>query len=120
MVSVRSATSLRSSASKVVTGSAGGGNTGAPKSRMGWAVTDLLTSGGGSILPSSRIAPARSPHVGRIHPHPHRIGRLARGARRLRDVQGVGERAALVPRHPHERPLAHLVVGPGVGRGLDL
>ena len=56
-------------------------------------------------------APRPITHLGRIHPHPHRIGRLAGGAGRLRDVQRRGERAALRPRHAHQGAFAGLVVG---------
>src|SRR4051812_48138772 len=45
MVSVRSVTSLRSSASNVVTSTAGVRSTGSPKSRTGWTDTELLRTG---------------------------------------------------------------------------
>src|SRR5690349_4639926 len=105
MVSVRSATSLRSSASNVVTGAAGVRSTGSPKSRMGWTVTELLTGGKRPFC-----HPRTSPDVGWIHPHPHRIGRLAGRPGGLRDVQRVGERAALGAGDAHQGPLADLVV----------
>src|SRR5689334_22219944 len=112
MVSVRSATSLRSSASNVVTGAAGVRKTGSPKSRMGWTVTELLTGGKHPFC-----HPRASADVGWIHPHPHRIGRLAGGASGLRDVQGVGERAAFGAGYAHQGTLADLVIG---GRRVEL
>src|SRR5215475_9569767 len=87
MVSVRSLTSLRSSASKSRTGSAGVRSTGSPKRRMGLTLTFLVY---------------RSGHLGRVELNPDDAAVLARAAGGLRRVQGPGQLQAVSPADPDQ------------------
>src|SRR5690349_25072812 len=87
MVSVRSLTSLRSSASKSRTGSAGVRSTGSPKRRMGLTLTPSVY---------------RSGHLGRVELNPDGAAVLARAAGGLRRVQGPGQLQAVSPPDPDE------------------
>src|SRR5689334_3408485 len=88
MVSVRSLTSLRSSASKSRTGSAGVRSTGSPKRRMGLTLTASFY---------------RSGHLGRVKLNPDGAAVLARAAGGLDRVQGPGQLEAVTPADPDQR-----------------
>src|SRR5690242_2223570 len=88
MVSVRSLTSLRSSASKSRTGSAGVRSTGSPKRRMGLTLT---------------FSVYRSGHLGRVELNPDGAAVLARAAGGLRRVQGPGQLQAVSPADSYQR-----------------
>src|ERR1700750_2994482 len=90
MVSVRSLTSLRSSASKSRTGSAGVRSTGSPKRRMGLTLTSLFY---------------RSGHLGRVELNPDGAAVLARAADSLRRGPGPGPPRALPSAAPDQRAL---------------
>src|SRR6266702_3990229 len=85
MVSVRSLTSLRSSASKSRTGSAGVRSTGSPKRRIGLTLTKTL-------LDTLRRPPV---HRG--------AASLARASGGLGGVQGACERETVPPADPDQR-----------------
>src|SRR6516164_9760552 len=88
MVSVRSLTSLRSSASKSRTGSAGVRSTGSPKRRMGLTLTSPFY---------------RSGHLGRVELNPDGAAVLACAAGGLRGVQGPGQLQPVSPPDPDQR-----------------
>src|ERR1700749_4825659 len=88
MVSVRSLTSLRSSASKSRTGSAGVRSTGSPKRRMGLKLTSSFYWSG---------------PLGRVEPNPDGAGVLARAADGLGRVQGPSQLQAVSPPDPDQR-----------------
>src|SRR5215467_8663857 len=90
MVSVRSLTSLRSSASKSRTGSAGVRSTGSPKRRMGLTLTSSVY---------------RSGHLGWVELNPDGAVVLARAAGGLRRVQGSGQLQAVSPADPDQGAL---------------
>src|SRR5436190_3012623 len=90
MVSVRSLTSLRSSASKSRTGSAGVRSTGSPKRRMGLTLTASFY---------------RSGHLGRVKLNPDGAAVLACAAGGLDRVQGPGQLEAVSPADPDQRAL---------------
>src|SRR5580704_1245962 len=102
MVSVRSLTSLRSSASKSRTGSAGVRSTGSPKRRMGLTLTSSFY---------------RSGHLGRVEPNPDGTAVLARAADGLGRVQGPSQLQAVPSADPDQRPLPRF--RGNARRGLD-
>src|SRR5690348_5823655 len=87
MVSVRSLTSLRNSASKSRTGSAGVRSTGSPKRRMGFTLTPSFY---------------RSGHLGRVELNPDGAAVLAGAAGGLGRVQGPGQLQTVPPADPDQ------------------
>src|SRR2546430_11846635 len=87
MVSVRSLTSLRSSASKSRTGSAGVRSTGSPKRRMDLTLTASFY---------------RSGHLGRVELDPDGASVLSRASGGLDRVQGPGQLKAVSPADPDQ------------------
>src|SRR5256885_14953117 len=88
MVSVRSLTSLRSSASKSRTGSAGVRSTGSPKRRMGLTLTASFY---------------RSGHLGRVELDPDGAAVLTCASGGLDRVQRPGQLKAVSPADPDQR-----------------
>ena len=119
MVSVRSATRVRSSLSKSTTSSALGRSTGSPNSRIGWIATELLRLRGSGVRRPSGAAcqwtslgsPGSAPEVGRLGSTRRRSGRRRPGARR-RPNRVDGAALAEVGRASRRRPAAS-TTGPG-------
>ena len=108
IVSVRSATSRRSSLSKSATGTAGVRSTGSPNRRMGWTGTARLLAGrvrrAGATSQSTEAD--RSLETHRVHLDPHR--RLLAGRPdALHLPQGAGQRRTGGPGHPDYRAQRH-------------
>src|SRR4051812_36587952 len=118
MVSVRSATSRRSSLSKSVTGTAGVRSTGSPNSRMGWTATERLPcrrtadegwrqgwrQGGRQGGRQGCTVYGASVQDDRVHLHPHRR-LLAGGADALHLRQCPRQLGAGSAGNPHHRPV---------------
>src|ERR1700678_3841483 len=108
MVSVRSLTSRRSSASKSRTGSAGVRSTGSPNNRIGLTLTKpLLIHVTASTL--RKFYPSHD--LGRVELNPYAAGLFARGAACRGDVQRVGQVEGAAAVNPDQGPLHLLAVG---------
>src|ERR1700712_3815682 len=113
IVSVRSATSVRSSLSKSTTGAAGVRSTGSPNNLIGLMDTRAPPGwvGGQSRSdgPRSHVR-SRSAELGGVDLYPH-VGQLARRALGLERAERGGQRSAGVSRHAYDVAHRRLVEG---------